>query len=407
VPKDRVTPDTWPAVTYEEHPWQPRGAEDNASQRQRRRHQGPYRSAVPAPIATCAVLVSSGVAADAEEATNQIIRLDALIGGSSSNEFAPLAAVLLRTESTASSQIEQVTAGARALALGELGEPTGRNAELVVRNVRAMQSAVALADEITGQSVLDMHQALLGHHQPEIAGRWRTEQVWIGGSGLGPHHAEFVPPHHTRVPEAMRDLVAFVARDDVPALVQAAIAHAQFETIHPFADGNGRVGRALIHAILRHKGLTRRLTVPISAGLLTDIDGYFDALTRYRQGDLLPLITRVSDAAVEAERNGRWLLDDLAAIRAGWQARLSARRDAAVWRVVDIVLRQPVVDTAFVARELAVSTVAAQNAIDQLVSVDVLVPATSRSRNRIWQAGEVLAALDEFAARAGRRTHET
>ena len=106
--------------------------------------------------------------------------------------------------------------------------------------------------------------------------------MWIGSSSYGPHTASFVPPHHTRVAAAIDDLVRFIRRDDLPVLAQAALAHAQFETIHPFPHGNRRTGRALVHCLLRGKLLTRRVIVPVSAGLLTDTDSYFDALAAYR-----------------------------------------------------------------------------------------------------------------------------
>ena len=111
---------------------------------------------------------------------------------------------------------------------------------------------------------------------------YREARKWIRGNS--PHTAEFVPPHPSRVLPAMDDLVAFMRRDDILALTQAAIAHAQFETIHPFADGNGRSGRAIVSALLRAKGITRNVTVPVSAGLLTDTGAYFDALGEYREG---------------------------------------------------------------------------------------------------------------------------
>src|SRR5450756_999222 len=90
-------------------------------------------------------------------------------------------------------------------------------------------------------------------HLPAIAGRWRTEQVWIGGSGRSPHGATYVAPRHGLVRAAMDDLVQFMARDDMPALAQAAATHAHFEAIHPLPAGNGRAGRALLHAQLRHR----------------------------------------------------------------------------------------------------------------------------------------------------------
>jgi Fic family protein len=133
-----------------------------------------------------------------------------------------------------------------------------------------MQSAISLADDIDEQAILDMHEARGGGAPPAHLGHWRRHQVWVGGSNYGPHGAAYVPPRHERVPPAMADLVAFMRRDDLPALVQATIAHAQFETIHPFPDGNGRTGRSLIHALLRAKRLTRTVIVPVSAGLLAD-----------------------------------------------------------------------------------------------------------------------------------------
>ena len=164
---------------------------------------------------------------------------------------------------------------------------------LIVANVHAMTAAISLAGRIDADAVLQMHRALLGDANPSAAGRWRDEQVWIGGSDYGPHGADYVAPHHSRVEAAIDDLVRFIDREDVPILAHAALAHAQFETIHPFTDGNGRTGRALLHAQLCNKGLTRHVTVPVSAGFLTDTDAYFAALTSYRAGDPIPIVERL------------------------------------------------------------------------------------------------------------------
>ena len=192
--------------------------------------------------------------------------------------------MLLRTESASSSQIEHLTSNARNLAMASLGVGGKQNAELVAANVRAMNAALAVGDDVTAETVLAVHRALLGASDPEVAGRWRTEQVWVGGSTVSPHGADFVPPHRDRVLDAIEDLVTFAARDDVPALVHAALVHAQFETVHPFVDGNGRTGRVVLHQVLRRRGLTQHTTVPVSAGLLRDPDRYFRSLTTYRQG---------------------------------------------------------------------------------------------------------------------------
>ncbi|MGH8827672.1 MAG: Fic family protein, partial [Jiangellaceae bacterium] len=295
--------------------------------------------------------------------------------------------------------------GARQLALAELGEAASRNAGIVAANVAVMTAAVDFADDITEQTILSMHATLLGEFDPRHAGEWRHEQVWVGGSNIGPHRADFVAIHHTRVPAAVADLVAFTRRVDLPVLPHAAIAHAQFETIHPFTDGNGRTGRALLHAIMHRARLARRVTVPLSAGLLTETSRYFEALLAYHDGDVVPIVQQVNEAAFAATSNGRRLAQDLADVRALWAGELRARRDAAAWRLLDLMIAQPVVTTRFVSERLGVSVPAAQNALDQLVDVGALRSAKDgKRRNRVWQADDVLVALDDFAARAGRRS---
>lgn len=387
----------WPQVQFEEHEWVP-GVD--VPRRWRSTYSGPYRSAVVPRIAELYPEVPSGVAAVADEASAEIARFDAEMG----REIAPFASVLLRSESAASSQIEHITASAKAVALAELGDDTRRNASLIVANTHAMSAAVDLADRLDGQSIIDMHATLL-HRQPNMIGQWRTKQVWIGRSGHGPHTAEFVPPHHARVPEAIDDLVAFMERDDIPVLAQAGIAHAQFETIHPFPDGNGRAGRALVHAMLRSKGLTRQVTVPVSAGLLSDIDAYFAALGAYRQGDVGSIVERFAEASYVATANGRSLVQELRDIKAEWSGAITARRQAVVWRVLDVVLRQPVFDSPFLQRALGVSAPGADAAISQLVNIGAVEQLAAGRRNRRYAAPAVLEALDAFAERAGRRQH--
>ena len=184
-----------------------------------------------------------------------------------------------------------------------------------------MKSAIDLADAIAPESILAIHEVLMHGQAHADPGHFRTEQVWIGGSSASPHSASFVPPHHSRVEAAINDLCAFIARTDVPLLAQAAIAHAQFETIHPFNDGNGRTGRALVHAMLKQAGATTRATIPVSAGLLADTNSYFAALTDYRNGDPSPIVARFADAAFAAIGNGRQLARDLLAVYGGGRTR--------------------------------------------------------------------------------------
>lgn len=389
-------------MTYETVPWTL--SEGIRIPRSRQiAHAGPYEAAVPPPIAALEVPLPGETLALADEASAEIARFDAELGA----DIAPYASLLLRSESAASSRIENLTASAKAIALAELGDPTRHNAAIIVANTRAMQAALALADRLDEQAILDMHEVLLGPSHPEWVGHWRDAQVWIGGSNYGPHGALFVPPRHELVPEAMADLLAFMARDDVPALVQATVAHAQFETIHPFPDGNGRTGRALIHSLLRAKRLTLTVTVPVSAGLLVDTGAYFDSLTAYRHGDPSTIVTLIADASFRAVANGRMLTTDLTAIRAGWAERITARRGAAAHGLADLLVRQPVVDSPLVQRELGVAATNANAAIEHLANKEILTKVSGKHRNRKWAAPDVLAALDDFAARAGLRSLAT
>jgi Fic family protein len=390
----------WPSLGWEEHRWVPKISPDLVSASVRKRHDGPYQSAVVATIANLYPRLPGEVTSLAEEASVEIARFDAELG----TEVAPFASVLLRSESASSSKIENLTSGAKAIALAELGSTAKRNANEIVGNVAAMTAALDLADRLDTDAVLAMQEALIGQHDPAIAGRWRDEQVWIGGDSFGPHGAEFVPPHHEHVPALMDDLIKFTGRNDLPLLSQAAIAHAQFETIHPFADGNGRTGRALIHAMLRGHGLTRNVTVPVSAGLLVDTRSYFDSLTAYREGNPASIVEKLAEAAFAAIANGRQLVLDLRNIREGWTESITARRDAAVWRLADLLIRQPVIDAATAAAELQMTSQNVLRAIAPLVNTEVLSEFTGFTRNRMWQANQVLSALDDFAARAGRRS---
>jgi Fic family protein len=390
---------SWPVIGTQERAWHPTISPDLVSARVRQRHSGPYRAAVVTEIAGQALALPADVATLAEDASVEIARFDAELG----TEVAPFASVLLRSESASSSKIEHLTSGAQSIAMAELGSKNKRNATEIVGNVAAMVAALALADRLDEDAVLAMHRALLSDVQPQIAGQWREEQVWIGGDSFGPHGAAFIPPHHEHVPALMADLVKLTRRTDLPLLSQAAIAHAQFETIHPFSDGNGRTGRALIHAMLRGHGLTRNVTVPVSAGLLTDTNGYFDALTAYREGDPAAIVEKLANASFAAAANGRQLVLELRTIRQSWEDKIKARRGATAWHLADVLLRQPVIDTPTVARELGVTPQNALRAIVPLAEAGILEEFTGFARNRMWRSRQVLDALDDFAARAGRR----
>lgn len=388
----------WPQVTYESHPWVANEF-SAASRTQRLASRGPYEAAVPPFIERAIFVLPAVLQAATEDAANELARFDTEVGAVA----APFSTILLRSESASSSEIENLTSGAKQIAIAQLGEKATHNAELIVGNVRALEAAVRLSGNLTDDAIIEMHRALLEHKSPEMVGQWRDDQVWIGGGNVSPHLAQFVPPHHDRVPGLMSDLMAFARRTDLPLLAQIAVAHAQFETVHPFPDGNGRTGRALIQSMLRAGGATRTVSVPVSAGLLQDVDRYFAALTSYRQGEIEAIVSVFADACFAGVRNGRQLVADIQQIRAQWASIVKARAGSSASRMLDHLLGQPVVNSTSTADRLGVSTVAAQQAINTLVDAGILTQFTAGKRNRLWQAREVIEAMDSFAARAQRR----
>lgn len=356
---------------------------------------------MPPRIAALDPPVSGDVSSFAREATADLTRFDAELGHRVQT-FGPL---LLRSEAASSSRIEHLTASARSILTAEAGGKGGRNAAEIVANTRAMMAAIDLAGTISGEHVLTMHAVLMEEQPRHTPGQWRTEPVWIGTRSDSPFGAEFVAPPAEAIPDLVDDLVTFASRSDLDPLVQVALAHAQFETIHPFTDGNGRTGRALAQSMLRHHGVTRSVAVPVSAGLLADVEGYHAALTAYRSGDVEPIVSAFAHAASRAVANARELVDELDRIRGVWASQLTARRSSNAWRLLDVLLSQPVVTAATAAGAIGVSRPNIYPPLRRLETLGIVKSRREHSLgDSLWRADDVLMALDRFAERAGRRT---
>lgn len=311
-----------------------------------------------------------------------------------------MSSILLRTESTSSSQIENLTVGASQLALAELEQNTSQNAKIVVGNVRAMEAALELADHLDHEAILTMQRVLVTNQQgsEDYAGVYRDSLVWVGSSSISPLGASHIAPQPQQVRPAMDDLVAFMRRVDLPPLLQAALAHAQFETIHPFADGNGRTGRALVHALLRAVGVVSKTTAPISAGLLKQTEQYFDALTAYRGGDAGPIVERFVEASMFAASSVTQLVDDLRAeVEAAGEKLSGLRKNASAWRVLPHLIAHPIINATFLQQRLDFNEVTAQRALAQLVEHGVVQQRSGLKRNRVYHHTGILAVLDTYA----------
>ena len=277
------------------------------------------------------------------------------------------------------------------------------NAVVIADTTHAMTEAVSKADPLTADGIAEVQRILLERHSPQLVG-WRTEPVWIGGAGSTPVTADYVAPDHRRIRDAIDELIRFASRDDLPLLPQIAVAHAQFETIHPFADGNGRSGRALVQIMLRSKQLTRTATVPLSGGLLVEKHRYFDALNAYRAGDAAPIIDQFNHAALRAVAQGRVLTSRLSELRATWRATVKARADSTAWKIIDLLPAHPVIDAETVAAHTGIHQNNVRRAVAPLVASGILVGRQHyKSHKYLYRAPQVLDLLDTNAAEIGRR----
>lgn len=344
-----------------------------------------------------------GVVSDAER------RLPRL-GTGSTAALAPLARLLLRTESIASSRVEGLQVDARDLARGEARADTGGKLNATTAEVLANIDAMELAiDEATSAKRFSPDQIVAIHRQlmtaapnAHVTGRIRTLQNWIGGNDHNPCGADFVPPPPEQVEPLLADLCDAMADESLPPLVQAALVHAQFETIHPFDDGNGRTGRTLIHVVLRRRGLAEVFVPPISVVFARDRERYIAGLTAYRNGEVGRWIETFATATVQATGIAASYLDEVAQLTEQWREMLRAasdpRADAAAWAIIHLLPAHPVITGAIAGAVTGRAKAAIHNALDQLAEAGVLEPVADGRRNRSWEAAGLLDLIADLEA---------
>ena len=388
----------WPRPGRETLPWTSRMAEF-LTPRQRVLLPSTYEAAVVPEIADAALTLPTRLAAAEADAVAAVSRFDS----DAASALLPFTPLLLRSESSASSRIEQLTVSARRLMEAELFGAGRGNAALVVANTRAMTAAASIRPPLSLDSLLSMHRALLESSAPDDAGALRREPVWIGGSELSPAGALFVPPRHERVPEALEDLFAFTRRTDLPPLTKTAIAHAHFETIHPFVDGNGRTGRALIHVLLSWAGLTPHAPLPLSAVLLADVDSYFRSLDAYRRGEPLVIVELFIEAAARAAALGRSAGRRIGRTVETMLERSPGRAGTPDRAIIELLARRPVLDAGSAATAVGVSEAAARRSLERLEAAGLLRGYLIGPHRRAWRSPEILDLMDDVASALGRR----
>ncbi|TCJ22589.1 Fic family protein [Nocardioides jejuensis] len=388
----------WPPHTHEVRPWRqaaPRGPRKDRLVRD-------ITVALPPKIARLTFEPEPALLRMLEAVAGGLTHLDMVHG----RTLAALNGLLLRTESVDSSKIENVDASLADYGKALLGEGANSSAMSMASATSALARMIREAGQlprtVSKEAMLQAHHDLFSRVPGDNVrpGHVRHRQNWVGGSDYSPLGALHVPPPPETVHEYLDDLFVFANRDDMPALAQAAIVHAQFESIHPFTDGNGRIGRALIHAVLRKRRVTRHLTVPIASGLVSHRDQYFQALNDYRAGNASTIVTMLASAASIATRESRQTATDIVEIRERWQAALGRPyAGTPAYRLLDLVIEEPMINLPLVGDRLTIDEPAAKAVVAEAVEADVLTRAKGSRRTPVWLARDVLHEVHDLSVR--------
>lgn len=315
-----------------------------------------------------------------------------------------MASFLVRTDSIASSKIESIEASTEDFARAIAGSKANQSATLMAAGAKAISNLideVGVAGTFNREVILAAHGILLAEDEVEsrFAGKFREVQNWIGGSNYSPHLADYIPPPPELVDEYMDDLIVFLNRDDIPVVAQAAIGHAQFESIHPFTDGNGRIGRAIINAVFRRRGVSRRVVTPVASALVANQAAYFKTLVDYRAGAIDGLIMNLALAAQISGREALVSAMNIETMPSAWVHMAKPRAGSAAERIINLLVMHPVLSAEQAEKLLGASPQSIYEGMDALERAGVVHELTNRQRNKVWGATAVLAELESLNLR--------
>ena len=388
----------------------------------RQRASGVYHWFLPTMLADLSYTLDADVVADVARAERDLA--NASLACTPSTEG--IARLLLRSEAVASSRIEGLVIGSNMLLRAELQENDPANvrydskAAAVLGNIHAMEQAVRIAaeaQEITPQVLRDVHRALCaGTDLEEWGGVIRTSQNWVGGGSSNPLSAEYVPPAPEEVPALLEDLCAYANRTDTSAVAQAALCHAQFETIHPFADGNGRTGRALIQICLIRRGVAPNSIPPISLALATQREDYYASLNAYQHAtDSLAENAAVNDwvscfcaATSSACKDVEDIARDMEAMCEAWRCRMGGvRKGSAVEAMLPAMQAMPYFSVETMTGMTGRSKQAIGVAVRRLLDAGIIRQTNRGKRSRVFEVPEVLAEFNMVERRLASPSRDT
>ena len=349
----------------------------------------PVDAWVPAPLAERDLSLTAADARAAERAVAAIRAADSQLPAA----WEALARLLLRHEGIASSEIEGLREPVESVLIAERVGGAGPPG-WVADNLTVIGAALETSDQpLTVQILHYWHAQLMRHSSlpAEMLGAFRPALGWVGGRS--PLDAAYVPPPPHEIPALVDDLVSFADRSetDLDAVTQAALVHAQFEAIHPYGDGNGRLGRVLVSRTLRRAGIAKRTTVPVSVAIARDPGGYLSGLRLFEEGQIGPWVRWFAEVAERAARTTLDIVHQTEEVRQRWTAAAAGlRADSAALALLPLLPGYPVLCAADVAELLDVSERSGRSALDSLAHRGVLSPidvdAGSIGRRRRWFA---------------------
>ena len=358
-----------------------------------RRQLTGYEAFMPKPLPPDPPLQwDTGLLGLLSEATTALGRLDGLADSLPNPDL--FVASYVRREAVLSSQIEGTQSSLDDVLAHEMeARVTGLHADIAetVNHVRAMRLGLGLLDELplSGRLIRRVHEELMTgvRGQERSPGEFRTTQNWVGPKGCTLETAAFVPPSPDDLPTSIRDLEVYLNDSDEPPLVVAGLAHAQFETIHPFLDGNGRVGRLLITLLLVERRVLARPLLYLSLFLKQNRLEYYDRLNAIRtQGDwegwLKFFLTGVAATASDAVR----VASELSALTEEHR-RISTSHNLGKygWPLLDLLVEQPIVTIKHVCVQLGATPSTVGRMLDGLVALGIVDELTGRRRNRVYR----------------------
>lgn len=307
----------------------------------------------------------------------------------------------IRKEALMSSQIEGTQATLEDVLDPMIDANTNRNVADVVNYIKATEFAVKKLSELPlcNRLIKETHKVLMSgvRGQEKNPGEFRYSQNWIGGQGSTLKNARYIPPSPEDMIDAMSDLEKYMnASDDLDVLVRVALIHYQFETIHPFLDGNGRVGRLLITLFLMEKNVLTTPALYISYFLKKNRVEYYDRMTEVRtKGNYEQWIKFFLQALLESAEDAITAIDELATLHDKNVKRISNMGRAAknTMLVFKYMESHPIIEIQKTSEALGIAYNTASGAVNRLLDAGILIQTTNANRNRTFSYEEYLAIL--------------